>query len=313
MAYDAESALVLRREGHRVRIEGRPGLRDEVLFVPASGVFSIAGKAWSGNLEVVGGELVNRVPLENYILGVLRGELPLRDVPVEGAGAQAIAARSYTLHYLTQPAGAYDVDDTTQFQVYRGLQYAPDDAHLREAVQATRGLYLAYDAQPVKAYYHSTCGGHTTDVPTGLAREPIAVMPGVPCDGCRDTRYWRWSAVLSEADVLLAAGVPGPLREIGVASTGPGGRATTLRVVAAGADVDVPAAEFRLRVGAGKLRSTRILSLARTADGVTVEGAGWGHGVGLCQLGALARARQGGRAAEVALYYYPGASIERAY
>jgi len=313
LARDAESTLVLRHEGGRVRIDGRPGLRERVLFVPASGGFSIAQKAWSGNLEVVGGRLINRVPLENYLLGVMRGELPLRDVPVEGAGALAIAARSYTLYYLTQPAGDYDVDDTTQFQVYRGLHYAPDDAHLRDAVRVTRGLYLAYDARPVKAYYHSTCGGHTTDVPTGLGREASPVMSGVPCDGCRGTPYWRWKAVLSEADVLLAAGVTGPLREIAVAATGAGGRATSLRVVGASATVEVPAADFRLRVGAGKLRSTRILSLTRTGEGVAVEGAGWGHGVGLCQLGALAQARQGGRAADIALYYYPGASLERAY
>ena len=133
----------------------------------------------------------------------------------------------------------------------------------------------------------------------------------MPCDGCRDTRYWRWSVVLAEADVLLAAGMTGPLQSLSVAKTGPGDRAVTLRVVAAGETRDIPAADFRLRLGAQKLRSTRILSMERTQEGMAIEGAGWGHGVGLCQESLRDHARDGWSAERMLLHYYPGARVEQ--
>ena len=71
--------------------------RGGIILEPLEGVFFLADHTYSGRLVWEGGYLVNEVALENYILGVLRGELPLKDVPVEAAAAQAIAARSYTL------------------------------------------------------------------------------------------------------------------------------------------------------------------------------------------------------------------------
>jgi stage II sporulation protein D len=284
-----------------------------VTLRPKDGVFTVGGHTYAGELRWDGSRLVNAVPLENYVLGVLRGELPLKRVPAAAAAAQAIAVRSYTLSYVRAGRADFDLDDTTEYQRYVGLRYAPDDAHLREGVRQTKGLYLEQDGRPLRAYYHSTCGGHTTDVPTGLDRAPSAAMTGVPCTFCEGTRYWRWSSSLDDGPILKAAALEGPLEALEVAERGPGGRASRVRVAAGGREKVLPANAFRLSVGPSALRSTYLLQVAREGKGFRIEGGGWGHGVGLCQLGAIGLADRGKSGEEIARYYYAGAVLRRAY
>ena len=285
----------------------------KTILEPLEGIVFLGDHTYSGRLVWEGGYLVNEVSLENYILGVLRGELPLAEVPEAAAAAQAIAARSYTLHYLAQDRPDYDVDDTTLFQRYVGLKYAPDDAHLRAGVRSTAGLFLDYRGRPVKAYYHSTCGGHTADVPTGLDREPVEPMRGVACDYCRASKYWRWSTVVDDGAILRAAAVSGPLEGIEVVERGPGDRAVKLKVTGAAGSRSVHANRLRLAVGASRIRSTNLHSIEHTEKGVVFHGGGWGHGVGLCQMGAIGLAREGKSASEIAAHYYPGTTLRRAY
>jgi stage II sporulation protein D len=78
-------------------------------------------------------------------------------------------------------------------------------------------------------------------------------------------------------------------------------------------DATLHAADFRLALGASDLRSTYILGIERAAGGVVFKGGGWGHGVGLCQHGAMGMARKGYGAEEIVAHYYPGALVKRAY
>jgi stage II sporulation protein D len=293
--------------------EGPVPLRDG-RFEPVGGVFTIDGKhTYAGRLEVRDGKLVNHLPLENYVLGVLRGELPLPRVPRAAAGAQAIAVRSYTLYYLAEGRAVFDVDDTTLYQRYVGLRYAPDDDDLRAGVQATAGLYLAVDDKPLKAYYHSTCGGHTTTERKAMGRNDAPSIRGVPCKWCRASKYWRWRARLTDAQILKAADVSGPLGSFRARKDETDGRAEAFVVETAGATRVRPAGDFRLAVGPSRLRSTRVLAMTRVDGGYAVEGGGWGHGVGLCQMGAIGQGREGRSARDIVAYYYPAATIRRAY
>lgn len=290
----------------------RLGGRDARLAAP-KGVLRVDGKAYSGEVVWRDGKCVNVVPMENYVLGVLRGELALREVPPEAAGALAIAVRSYTMHYLAEKRPLFDLDDTTLYQRYLGLAYARRDEELRRGVQSTRGLALELSGKPLKAYYHSTCGGHTTDVATGLNREkPIPLVP-VACDHCRAGKHYRWTAQLPADAVLKAAGLTGTLRSVEIVERGPGDRARTMRITSSAGAAEIHASDLRTRVGGMLLRSTRLLSLRCDAEGVRVEGAGWGHGVGLCQMGSIGLAKEGRTAREIVAYYYPGATLAQAY
>ncbi len=303
------------REG-LLDVAGNGARAARVVLRPLGSPLNVEGRAYAGELWIDAAatvRVVNHVPLELYTLGVLRGELPLPRIPPAAAGAQAIAVRSYALHYLAQRGAASDLDDTTTFQVYAGLQAAPDDANLQAGIVATRALYLAFDGKPLKAYFHSTCGGHTTDPKTAMNRDLLAPLRGVPCDSCRASRYWRWEATIPDAAILKAAGMSAPLRGFAVGDRAQGGRASTFVVTAKEGTRTFHAGEFRIRLGASFLRSTLLFSVERVGEGWGISGGGWGHGVGLCQLGAIGRATQGRSATEIVRAYYPGATVERAY
>ncbi|MHC4939968.1 MAG: SpoIID/LytB domain-containing protein [Planctomycetota bacterium] len=307
------SELTIVQAGKKSMIQGVDGKHERVAIRSKGGVFSLGSRTYSGTLVLDQGRLVNVVPLENYVLGVLRGEIPLKEVPVEAARAQAIAVRSYTLHYLLQNNPLCDVDDTTLFQVYAGLSYAPDDKSLRKGVNSTRGVYLDWQGEPLKAYYHSTCGGHTTDVVTGLDRNPVLCMEGVPCDFCKISKYYRWQATVPEAAVLRAMRMDGRLQGVKVSVKGNGERARRVLVTTDKGDQEVHANAFRLRVGPSKIRSTRWLNVQASPQGLFLEGAGWGHGVGMCQMGAIGRAQAGAKGEQIVLAYYAGAKLKTAY
>jgi stage II sporulation protein D len=287
-----------------------------VALSPLNETLRIGSELYPGTLVLhARGDVVavNHVPMETYVLGVLRGELPLPRVPKAAAGALAIAVRAYTLHHLAERRELFDVDDTTTFQRYLGARPAAQEENLRAGALETRGLYLSWDGAPLKAYYHSTCGGHTCDPASALERPGPPPLRGVPCRFCEGTKYWRWEARLSDEAILQAANLSGPLRAISVGARGPGGRAVTLRVETARAAAEVHAGTFRARAGGSILRSTLLESIARTEEGVRFRGAGWGHGVGLCQMGAIGQADRGRGALDIAAYYYPGAIVRRAY
>ena len=295
------------------RIEGITGDTPTVRLKPRKGIIHVGGKSYSGELIVEDGKVINVVPMENYVLGVLRGEIPLPDIPLAAAKAQAIAVRSYTLHYVDKKDPLFDVDDTTLFQVYAGLKYAPDDKTLREGVQKSRGRVMFYENEPVKAYYHSTCGGHTTDVPTGLDREGTGCMPGVPCEYCSHSKYYRWKSSHTEATVLKAVQLDGRLQSVRVTETGPGGRAKEVEVITTTGKRRMSASVFRLRVGPSTIRSTRWSQAVGGPDGLVLAGSGWGHGVGMCQMGAIGRARKGQGGDAICRSYYPGVEIRIIY
>lgn len=256
--------------------------------------------------------------IESYLEGVLPGEVPA-SFPPEAQRAQAIVARTYA---LSRPGatlvGPIRLSDSGgKDQEYHG--YAPVAAHAkiaRDAVQTTRGLVLSENGRLVRTWYHSTCGGHTAPGHTvfpGLADPQSSALVGVPCHWCTSSRYHRWEGALPAADLVRAAGLTGSLRSIEIAERDPGGRAVKLRVVSGKGAKTIRAADFRLRAGPGKLRSVFLDEITPRGDQVHFRGRGWGHGVGLCQVGAKGLAEQGLRGEDVVGTYYPGADLISAW
>jgi stage II sporulation protein D len=156
-----------------------------VEFVPADG-FTFGGRSYRGNLLVVwqaGRALfINRVWLEDYLLGVVPGEVPA-SFPDPVLQAQAILARTFALYRLN-PKGLYDLCATERCQVYLGRS-AETPRHT-QAVYATRSLIVSYNQKPITAVYHADSGGYTAasvevwgnNVPYLVARpDPLAVSP----------------------------------------------------------------------------------------------------------------------------------------
>ena len=114
---------------------------------------SIVAQPSSGLLYII-----NVLPIEDYLRGL--GEVP-SSWPLEAIKAQIVAARCYALTHLGS-AALYDVDDTTQFQVYRGLDSESDAQNA--AVDQTAGQVLTYGGRVIEAFYSSSDGGHTANV-----------------------------------------------------------------------------------------------------------------------------------------------------
>ena len=305
--------ITLQRTEEGVLIDDSPVRHALVTLEPKGGIVTIGTRLYSGIVVVDRGRIVNHVRMENYVLGVLRGEIPLKQVPLGAAEAQAIAVRSYTLHYLLQQNAFCDLDDTTLYQVYAGLKYAPDDTTLRKGVNNTSGQYLEWDGAPLKAYYHSTCGGHTTDVPTGLDREAVGCMQGVPCDWCKQSKYYRWNATVPNTVLLGKVRMDGVLQRVEIAERGAGDRARIVAITTSAGKQRVHGNVLRLSIGPSKIRSTRWTELNLGQGSLQVRGGGWGHGVGLCQMGAIGRGASGQAGAQIVLAYYAGATISKAY
>lgn len=272
--------------------------------------------------------LVNILPMEAYLAGVLPGEV-LRSWRAETYKAQAIAARTYAL-MARNARSRYDFDvyDSTLSQVYGGAGAETDKSW--EAVRATWGVVTTYRAAGgkralLKTYYHSTCGGETAGAGSvfgGPTSPPLA--GGVKCTYCRKSPKYRWPEVVLTkryiTDVLQRSGSAGlarlgPVRRVEVAKrTGSGGRIERIRIVdASGQSVLVRAGYWRVLVGAGKVPSTWF-DIADRGDRIALTGGrGYGHGVGLCQWGAEYLASRGKTGEEIVRYYYPGVELVRAY
>jgi stage II sporulation protein D len=318
----------LERDGGTIRINGEalPGSGIRIVPRDRQGAVTLDGTAYAGILEVrCGGagdlELVNEVPLETYLEGVVGSEMP-SSYPIEALRAQAIAARTYAVHDVLVATGGgvaesgseTVLDDSVLSQVYRGRETAT--GAVVAAVRSTAGVVLTYAGEPIRSYFHSTCGGRTTN-PRVAFEEPFPPpLQGAPCGFCNGAPHAVWSCTL-DPDVLRETatelGLPGSVVAVEPVRESRGERIRRLRVRTDLADREVSALDFRLAAGPSRVRSTWWTSARMQSGTLRIEGRGWGHGVGMCQVGARGMALEGRDAASILGRYFPGASLGRAY
>lgn len=278
---------------------------------------------------------IHTVPLDTYAAIVALTEI------APGAESNATAASLYTAQiviartYAASRAGrhgaeGFDLCDATHCQRYEAarLETARWAKLARQIARDTAGEVLVYGGATVEAVFHADCGGHTADAadvwrtarPYLIARRDDLPEPRRGDRGGPTHR--EWDVTLTRADVEAAlrkdrrTRVAGALTRIEIVRRDVSGRAARLRLTPGrGTPVEVDGDVFRAVVNASlgirALPSTRF-TLSGTREGWRVKGTGFGHGVGLCQMGALARARSGASPAEILRFYYPGAIIERA-
>lgn len=260
---------------------------------------------------------VNEVPLEDYLLGVLPCEIS-PSAPLEAIKAQAIAARSYTIRkigrFKDQP---YDVDDTVRTQVYRGVE--KEDPRTTAAVRATAGQLLTYNGVVVDAIYGAVSGGQTENCHEVWGGSPVPYLTSFPDVDERGRTYaegakhMTWAAAYSpeELESLLRAGgySLGTIVEVLIAARTSSGRAAAVQLVGTHGKASIKANDLRWILGVDRLRSTWF-NVGRTSAGWEFAGRGWGHGVGMCQEGAIGRAKAGQNYAQILAAYYPGTQIQ---
>ena len=252
---------------------------------------------------------VETLNLDDYIAQVLAGE----GQPRAGDAAQqalAITARTFALANRNRhKSEGYDLCDTTHCQVVK-----PATDVTRRAAESTSSRVLLHQGQPAFVFYSAWCGGKSE-----LASQvwPGAIdysyEPALHDDACEDEPSWVSDVRVEDLErALRTAGLRGSrLRNLRVVS-----RNTSDRVVTLLAEGFTPAEingnEFRMAVGrvAGwqSIKSTAF-DIDRTSSGYRFKGRGFGHGVGLCVIGAGRRASNGATAEDILKFYFPGLTI----
>jgi stage II sporulation protein D len=302
----------------------------------------VDGTAYRGEVVVrrSAGRLtaVNRLAMEDYLLGVVPREIgPVGEELAAAARAQAVASRTYALRrVLARPEAGVHLHASTRDQVYGGMDAERPVA--TRAVRATRGQALLHRGEPIDALYHSTCDGATAArdevwggpaYPYLAATRDVSPRTGQPYD--RESRLSRWTVRWSAAELAatlapvlrdsLPAGARAAVTELRTLDRLPSRRAAGVRVSTTAGDVVLRGEPVRwlLRGPDGDpLPSMKFyLVVGRDAWGalasVTAQGRGWGHGVGMCQFGAIGRAREGQDHRTILRAYYRRTSLRRLY
>lgn len=254
--------------------------------------------------------VINVLPLEEYIRGILYHETPHR-WPLEALKVQAVAARTYALYRMkTDAKQLFDVTNDIYSQVYGGRNSERYRANI--AVERTQGEVLVYDGEILPAYFSATCGGHTEDV-SELWNQDLAPLKGVVCDFCKISPHYRWKKNFRSKDVqetLVSKGrSTGLIKDIAVIERNASGRIRTLEITSRDEKkTRISGKDFRQIIGPNVLKSN-LYDIEMKGYYFDALGKGWGHGVGMCQWGTLGMVKKGYKYDEILLYYYPGVKI----
>jgi stage II sporulation protein D len=258
--------------GLRLKIEGSPAptaLTGPLVFIPGATPLKYGGKEYRGQLQVNVGtrlQIVNSVPLEAYLYGVVPREVPF-GWPVEALKAQAVVARSYAL--AVRKTGAYDLYADTRSQVYGGV--AAEKPSTTAAVDATAGQVLLFEGKVATTYFFSTSGGQTAsvaDVWSGGSEVPYLVSVPDPYDTASPHHTWGPFGFTS-AKLASTFKVPGRLLDVRV-TVNPSKRVEQMTLVGSKGESVVPADQVRTKLN---LRSTwfRVGVLGLVAPAAPVE------------------------------------------
>ena len=291
------------------------------------GSFNLAGADLDGTRLRIGlaDGRVERLDVDEYVSGSVPAEAALGGLDPATARAtaevQAIVARTYAFANRRRHAQeGFDLCATTHCQVYRPLSHwpAPIAELARDAARATSGLVITYGERPINSVFHADCGGHTSDAASAWRGASPPYLLGMPDTFCVKDGAPAWRAEVSMPDLRRALNgsdatrVGRRLDDLEITEQDAAGRAVHVTLHGA-RTVAVRGERLRSMINASlgprAIKSTRF-TVRRDGRKLLFEGRGFGHGVGLCQAGALARARAGHSPRDIIAHYYPGTAVD---
>ncbi|MFC1544683.1 SpoIID/LytB domain-containing protein [Gemmatimonadota bacterium] len=336
--FGPEGELRLATPDGRVSKSHARGIR---AAVPGGGLIGLGGRNYRGELLIynAGSDrimAINRLPLDEYLRSVVPAEVGNPgNAAYQAFKAQAVTARSYAVSLMSQNRSfSFDLTADTGDQVYRGT--SGENQLTDSAVFETAGECLAVDGQVVTSFYHSTCGGRTAE-PAEVWGEQFAErnkwLKSVE-DGNFDSgsRWSAWEITWSRQQLLLllkknlpdvvgvSADEIGEPTDLEVVSRGPSGRNVLLKVETDKRVFQVSGDNIRrvLRQPDGSMLPSTMFDLKVERGGssglsIVATGRGFGHGLGLCQSGAIARAATGQDYRKILDHYFPKAKLVQLY
>ncbi|MCX7626191.1 MAG: SpoIID/LytB domain-containing protein [Candidatus Sumerlaeaceae bacterium] len=290
---------------------------------------------------------INEIPLDDYIACVLKAEIG--SAPYEALKAQAVVARSEAIHKLKlgRHAGdGYDLCSSEHCMAYQGT--AGITAEMRQAAYDTKGEVLVAEGGILDAVFHTMCGGITAgaedvwdsppvaglepvwdglarnDAPSFRSEEEMESFLSHPPAACfcdpsnalfpaYARKYYRWTKSFTATDLQRLFGTN--VQDVKVVERRPSGRVRRVAVLTA-TGVKIIEKELPIRkqfdLPSG-LFVVRVATKSGVVESVEFFGAGSGHGVGLCQMGAWSMAEKGFHYDAILRHYYPRAQLARLY
>lgn len=256
--------------------------------------------------------------MEDYIYHVVAGEMPA-GYDAEALKAQAVAARTYLIRKLADGSGDKQGADICtnsahcqaflsdeQLKKNWGENYNEYSSKLRKAVLATSAQILTYDGKAIEAFYHASSGGQTEDAKNVYSKSQ-PYLKSVSSSGDKDEH--TVSFTLEQFAKLLGDAAPSSgitadnADSVKVISRYESGRVENVKVGSA----TLSGKEFRKALS---LRSA-IFSLSFSGGRVYITTKGYGHGVGMSQMGADYLAKEGKTYEEILSHYYSNASLTK--
>jgi len=294
------------------------------------GKIAVNGKYYRGSLEVrkIDGNLwvINVVDLESYLKGVVPCEIGgISQRQIEAAKAQAVAARTYARAHIGQYEElGFDLYATVQDQVYKGI--ASERDLTSKAIENTAGEVLFYRDRPIEAKYHSTCGGRTADFSDAWSGDSPPYLRSVRCKYCQNSPHYSWHKEMTMKEffahlrsrlnkININLGIDELIHSFRLKRNKGSQRVTHFVLVTSKKEYTIPTYRLRTLFGqsndpGGLLKSSYVF-IKTKGDKVIIEGRGFGHGVGMCQFGALEMANQGKNYRQILYHYYRGARIRK--
>lgn len=297
--------------------------------------------SYRGELELCttaeGIVIVNELPLEQYLCGVVPSEMPA-SYELEALKAQAVCARSYACGQMkayAYPQYNAHVNDSVSYQVYGNSKETEKTV---KAVEETAGEKTWYKGNVVKTYYYSTSCGKTTNVEAWGTRpsekngylKSVEVSDGKECYE-KNLPWYSWTAKIEQKTLSNLIGLNtgkdiGTVNKVEVTKRGPGGVAVELKVTGSKGKVTVKT-ENKIRaalggsgyqiekqdgskVAAAKLLPSAFFTVEKKKTTYIIRGGGYGHGIGMSQNGANEMAKKGKTYEEILKLFYPGVAVK---
>lgn len=310
---------------------------------------SVDDKEYRGVLEVIYNKKrntlvpVNHVSVEEYLMGVMSSEMPVK-FPLNALRSQAVLARTYALRQDGKHASyGYDVCDTQNCQVYGGVGSESEQGNA--AVESTMGQVLLYKNKPIESVFSANCGGSTQSAKEAgwfstPYLNPVSDYKDFDFDNLQPyqlknllqhpydaySRYdknvsmaaFRWVRVVDEQDLRQI--IKKQKKDIGAIvalvplQRGHSGYVSKLLVKGTNGEVVLDKENvIRRNLSLGMLRSSYFIVQPNYEDrklkNFVFYGGGWGHGVGFCQTGAAGRAEAGQPYTDILQHYFPLATM----
>jgi stage II sporulation protein D len=246
--------------------------------------------------------VVNQVELEEYVCGVLAGEISHK-WPLEALKAMAVCARTFAANkVMANFNNYYHLTSEVSDQVYHAGFWQNES--FARAVTETQGEVLTYAENLAQVYYCASSGGYTASSASVWGSDfPYLKASDDPYS--TEDPYNSWTLVLNPAEFLRALSLPGTLKTVEVLKRDESNRVQELKISLPAKDYKISGRMLRDALGNNQLRST-FFEVQLENGRVVFTGSGWGHGVGLSQWGAKKMAEQGYTYDQILKFYFPG-------